>query len=67
MAVLPLRKRPYDCLVVVFLVSHIPITILFDSQGLFSPEHYPVFAQQMWGRYIAELHDPLVRVAVDLT
>lgn len=65
MALLPLRKRPFDCLVVVFLVSHIPITILFDSQGLFRPTKYPAFAQQAWGRYIAELHDPLVRILVD--
>jgi len=30
--VLPLSQRPFDVAVVAFLISHIPITILIDSQ-----------------------------------
>lgn len=30
---LPLSKRPFDAAIVAFLISHIPITILIDSQA----------------------------------
>ena len=60
MTVLPLLQRPFDCLVVAFLVSHIPITVLFDSQALFPAHYYPDFAQRASEWYLADLKDPLV-------
>ena len=60
MAVLPLPQRPFDCLVVAFLVSHIPVTVLIDSQALFPAHYYPAFAQRAMKWYLADLQDPLV-------
>ena len=33
MAVAPLLKRPFDLLMVVYFVSHIPTTLFVDSQA----------------------------------
>lgn len=60
MAVLPLLQRPFDCIVIAFLVSHIPITILIDSQALIPGHYYPKIAQQTFEWYNTSMHDPLV-------
>ncbi|KAL0040719.1 hypothetical protein WJX79_002921 [Trebouxia sp. C0005] len=58
--VLPLSHRPFDIAVVAFLVSHIPVTILIDSQPFFPPSMYPSFARNAFTWYIAQFQDPLM-------
>ncbi|KAL0028434.1 hypothetical protein WJX77_006209 [Trebouxia sp. C0004] len=59
-AVLPLLQRPFDVAVVAFLISHIPITILIDSQPFFPPNWYPGFARNAFTWYISQFQDPLM-------
>ena len=51
----------FDYLIIVFFVSHIPITLLVDSQGVFPREWYPNFARNMLDDFIRDFKDPLVR------
>eukprot|EP00126_Sphaerothecum_destruens_P007905 Sdes_comp20030_c0_seq2m12792 len=43
-----------------FFISHIPITILFDSRVIFPQSYYPKFACQLFDWYISNFHDPIM-------
>ncbi|KAL0055803.1 hypothetical protein WJX82_004532 [Trebouxia sp. C0006] len=58
--VLPLSRRPFDVAVVAFLISHVPITLLIDSQPFFPSSLYPGFARNAFTWYIAQFQDPLM-------
>lgn len=54
-------RAAFDWLVIVFFVTHIPITILVDSQAIFPAEWYPRFARNMLQQFLKDYKDPLVR------
>ena len=52
----------FDYIVILFFISHIPITALVDSQGVFPRDGYPQFARDMLDNFIKDFKDPLVRL-----
>jgi hypothetical protein len=52
----------FDNLCILFFISHIPITLLVDSQGVFPRDLYPRFARDMLDDFIRDYNDPLVRI-----
>jgi hypothetical protein len=59
---MPLLRKAFEALMLVFFVTHVPITIFVDSQALFPREWYPRWAVTMLDNFIADYKDPLVRV-----
>ena len=53
-------SRPVDFVLFMFLLSHIPITILLDSQSIIPRELYPDFAKRLLDFWIDTSQDPLV-------
>lgn len=53
-------RTAFDYLVIVFFLSHIPVTLLVDSQGVFPRELYPQFARTMLDNFNRDFKDPLV-------
>lgn len=58
-----LKRYIFDWVMVLFFASHIPITILVDSQALFPTEWYPQAAVDMSQWYLKTYKDPLVRAS----
>lgn len=56
----------FDFIVILFFVSHIPITALVDSQGVFPRDGYPQFARDMLDNFIRDFKDPLVSQIIKL-
>lgn len=56
----PLTSRPFDLVVVIFFLSHIPVTVFLDSQVVLPASWYPQFAKDGWQLYIHSYNDPLV-------
>ncbi|KAK9827912.1 hypothetical protein WJX74_008856 [Apatococcus lobatus] len=54
-------NRPFDLLIVGFLLSHIPITVFIDSQAIFPKAWYPGWATKTLDWYLATYEDPLMR------
>lgn len=48
-------------LFIVFFATHIPVTLLVDSQVIFPSTWFPDFAIDMLKSYIRDYKDPLVR------
>ncbi|CAL5220762.1 g2826 [Coccomyxa viridis] len=61
MVALALHKRPFDLLVVVFLLVHIPVTLFVDSQAVLPREWYPEPAVNLLDGYVKSLNDPLMK------
>lgn len=56
-------RTVFDAIVLIFFVTHIPITLLVDSQALFPREWYPKFANKMMDDFLRDYKDPLVRTS----
>ncbi|KAI8616915.1 hypothetical protein BC830DRAFT_152500 [Chytriomyces sp. MP71] len=60
-----IRSRPLDLLILCFLLAHIPITFLFDSQIVLPREWvraaFPGVLQRTLANYVRASNDPLVR------
>ena len=61
MATKPLPARPFDLLVFIFFLSHIPITIFIDSQGVLPKHWFSDGPVQLMQWYLGKFGDPLVR------
>ena len=55
-----LLRQLFDYLIITFFVTHIPITMFVDSQGLFPRQLYPQFARSMLDDFNRDFKDPLV-------
>jgi hypothetical protein len=53
----------FDITMLAFFISHIPITILVDSQAVFPSSFYPGWTQKMFSAYVDAFKDPLVSAA----
>lgn len=51
-----------DKIFLTFFITHIPITILFDSQVLFPKSYYPSFATDLSASYAAQFKDPIMTI-----
>lgn len=67
MAPAPLFSRPFDIVMVLFFVSHIPITILIDSQAIFPRRWYPEGAVRFLDSYVDAFGDPLASIGLSMT
>lgn len=56
----PIINRPVDWILFVYFTTHIPITIFFDLQAIYSINLVPTFLQQLNGTYIKLLADPFM-------
>jgi hypothetical protein len=54
-------RSTFDVVFILYFVSHIPITLLVDSQGVFPRDGYPQFARDMLDNFLRDFKDPLVR------
>lgn len=54
-------RSAFDVLVIIFFLTHIPITMLVDSQALFPRSMYPSSATKMMDDFLRDFGDPLVR------
>mmetsp|Transcript_31792 Transcript_31792/g.70617 ORF Transcript_31792/g.70617 Transcript_31792/m.70617 type:complete len:166 (+) Transcript_31792:63-560(+) len=55
-----LLSRPFDLLIVIFMIVHIPTTILVDSQSVVPRHYYPKWAVDMLDWHIKVNNDHLV-------
>ena len=53
-------RSAFDLVCLLFFISHIPITLLVDSQALFPREWYPKLATDMMDNFLRDYKDPLV-------
>lgn len=57
-----LLSRPFDLLIVIFFLTHIPITIFIDSQAVLPKEWYANRAVIMLDWYLGTYGDPLIKI-----
>ncbi|KAK9836160.1 hypothetical protein WJX81_005976 [Elliptochloris bilobata] len=57
----PILRRPWDILVVLFFVSHIPITLFIDSQAVLPRSWFPAWATDLMDWYLETYGDPLCK------
>jgi hypothetical protein len=62
----PIINRPIDWILFVFFTSHIPITIFFDLQAIYSRDLVPLFLRQVNGTYIKLLADPFMNTSLPI-
>ncbi|EIE23813.1 hypothetical protein COCSUDRAFT_83688 [Coccomyxa subellipsoidea C-169] len=61
MAIKSLLSRPFDLLIFIFFLTHIPITIFIDSQSVLPRSWYADGAVNMLEWYVEQFGDPLVK------
>lgn len=52
--------RPLDWVLVVFLASHVPVTLFFDAQIVLPRSWFPPMLQDLVVHYLSWFNDPLV-------
>lgn len=56
----------FEQLCLIFFISHIPITILVDSQAIIPREHFPLFARNMLDDFLRDFKDPLMTPPLEI-